>query len=84
MAAFKTTLFLEPPNNVKNVSGMKPNILLIIGIVLIIGGIGGAMVDVDTIWHYLGTGVVAGVGIIITVRAIGRMKRKKQPSENRE
>lgn len=63
---------------------MKPNILLIIGIVLIIGGIGGAMVDVDTIWHYIGTGLMSGVGIVITLRAIGRMKRKNQKSENRE
>ncbi|MCO5249586.1 MAG: hypothetical protein M9887_11645 [Chitinophagales bacterium] len=57
----------------KELLQMKLNLKLIIGIALIIVGLGGATREVDTVWHYFGTGTVFGIGLSLSVIEIKKM-----------
>lgn len=54
----------------------KKTILLIAGIALIIIGLVGANMKIDTTWHYFGNGAVFGVGLSMLVSTLFSKNKK--------
>lgn len=43
---------------------------LIIGILLMAAGIGGATLEISTRWHYFGNGALFGIGLVLLIGSV--------------
>ncbi len=61
---------------------MSNKIKLIIGILLMAAGIGGANLEISTKWHYFGNGALFGIGLVLFIASIKAVNRKTQSPKN--
>ncbi len=61
---------------------MGNKLKLVIGIILMAGGIGGATLDISTRWHYFGNGVLFGVGLVLFIVSLKSLGAKTASRRN--